>query len=292
VLQPIAGPPQSSDPSGDESEAGLNGAGLNRAAGGAAEAEPAEAEADTLAITLPDTPPGPPEAVAPSHRRFWWRRPWQRRAFKTLCIVTALVFVPIAVVRALGDQYVRTVQDVPAEPVGIVFGAAVAGDVPSPYVASRLDVALALWHAGKIKVFLVSGNHADAAYDEPRAMRDYLVRHGVPADLIVEDGAGYDTWQTCVRAKQVFGVDDAIVISQSFHVPRAAFLCRAAGITAYGVGDGDTAWRLGADEYLNDSAREVAAAFNAAYQGTFKPAPQVSTGGSAEAITQALRAAG
>lgn len=247
-------------------------------------------EADTLATTLPDTQPDAPvEAAAP--RRPWQRRSWQRRAFQALCVACAAFLLPISVVRVIGDEYVRSIQDVPAEPVGIVFGAAVAGDVPSPYLASRLDVAIALWRAGKIKVFLVTGDHENASYDEPQAMRDYLVRHGVPAALIVEDGAGYDTWQSCARAKQVFGVDDAIVVSQSFHVPRAAFLCRAAGITAYGVGDGDAAWRISPDEDLHDTFREVPAGFNAVYQGTMKPAPQV-TGGPAGAIAAALRAAG
>jgi vancomycin permeability regulator SanA len=254
------------------------------AASGAADTEPAEA--DTLAITLRDTQPDVPVEAPPSRRRLW-----KRRVFQALSVATVLLFVPITAVRVLGDEYVRSIQDVPAEPVGIVFGAEVNGDDPSPYLASRLDLAIALWHAGKIKVFLVTGDHANADYDEPRTMRDYLVRHGVPGALIVEDGAGYDTWQSCVRARQVFGVDDAIVISQSFHVPRAAFLCRAAGIDAFGVGDGDAAWRISPDEDAHDSLREVLAGFNAVYQGTFTPAPQVSTG-SAAAIAAALRAAG
>ncbi|HEY3871444.1 MAG TPA: ElyC/SanA/YdcF family protein [Actinocrinis sp.] len=258
-------------------------------------AEADHAEADTLATTLPDTqlpdtqPDAPVEAAA--SRRPWRRRSWQRRAFQALCVACVAVFVPISVVRVAGDEYVRSIQDAPAEPVGIVFGAAVDGDDPSPYLASRLDVAIALWRAGKIKVFLVTGDHASAAYDEPQAMRDYLIRHGVPAGLIVEDGAGFDTWQSCARAKQVFGVSRAIVVSQSFHVPRAVFLCRAAGIEAYGVGDGDAAWRISPDEDVHDSLRELAAGFNAVYQGTFTPAPQVSAGPSG-AIARALQNAG
>jgi vancomycin permeability regulator SanA len=202
-----------------------------------------------------------------------------------------LFFLPVSFVRLSGDQYVRSVSTVPAEPVGIVFGAAVSGDTPSPYLASRLDVSLALWRAHKIKVFLVSGDNSAPTYNEPKAMRDYLEARGVPSRLIVLDYAGFDSWETCDRAKRVFGVDRAILVSQSFHVPRAVYLCRAAGIEAYGVGDGTAGWRLGHDEYLNDSAREILAGVSAMYQGVFTPKPTF-LGPREGGIAQALRAAG
>jgi vancomycin permeability regulator SanA len=207
-----------------------------------------------------------------------------------LAVGAALVFVPVALVGLEGDRSVRSVADVPAEPVGIVFGAGVSGDVPSPYLASRLDVALALWRAHKIKVFLVTGDNSAPSYNEPRAMRDYLEAHAVPTDRIVLDYAGFDTWESCVRAKHVFGVDHAVVVSQQFHVPRAVFLCRAAGIEAYGVGDGANAWKLDHYEYFHDRAREIAAAFNAVYQATFTPAPTF-LGRRETGIDDALRAA-
>lgn len=219
------------------------------------------------------------------------RRRRLRRGYQITAVLTALLFVPISIVRIAGDTYVRSVADVPAEPVGIILGAAETNDEPSPYVASRLDVAIALWHAGKIKIFLVTGDNQDITYNETQAMHDYLIDHGVPDKLIVIDPAGYDTWQSCIRAKQVFGINQAIVISQSFHVPRAVLLCREAGIAAYGVGDGGEGWFLGKEQYLHDDAREVLAAFNALYQSAFKPGPQVSGDGRAE-VSAALRAAG
>ncbi|MGH3416294.1 MAG: SanA/YdcF family protein [Actinocrinis sp.] len=208
-----------------------------------------------------------------------------------ICVLAALSFLPVSFVRISGDAYVRSIADVPAEPVGIVFGAAVSGDTPSPYLASRLDVSLALWHAHKIKVFLVSGDNSSVDYNEPKAMRDYLVAHGVPSSLIVLDYAGFDSWQTCARAKRVFGVGHAIVISQSFHVPRAVYLCRAAGIETYGVGDGDAARRISEQEFVHDQAREVLAGVNALYQGTFTPDPTF-LGPHDTGIVDALRAAG
>jgi vancomycin permeability regulator SanA len=227
----------------------------------------------------------PLEPVRPAR----WR-PRLRLAYQLSVIAVALLFVPISVVRFDADGYVRTVADVPAQPVGIVFGAAVYGDTPSTYLASRLDVGLALWHAHKIKVFLVTGDNSQQYYNEPRAMRDYLEAHGVPADLIVLDYAGFDTWESCDRAKRIFGVEHAVVVSQAFHVPRAVFLCRAAGIETYGVGDGDNAWKLAHYEYVYDRAREIAAAFKAVYQATLTPAPTF-LGQRETGVADALRAA-
>ncbi|WP_245617064.1 SanA/YdcF family protein [Knoellia subterranea] len=95
-----------------------------------------------------------------------------------------------------------------------------------------------------MKVLLVSGDNRTHAYDEPTAMRDYLVEHGVPTEAIVLDFAGRDTYDSCQRAHRIFGVDEVTVISQKYHVGRAVALCRAAGMTTTGVGDtlmrGDT----------------------------------------------------
>jgi vancomycin permeability regulator SanA len=223
----------------------------------------------------PRTGPGAfRRALAAFARTFSLRTlPGRRRAFQALSIATVLLFVPIVFVRAEGDPYVYSAADVPAEPVGIVFGAGEQGDQPGGYLTGRLNLALRLWHAGKFKVFLVTGDNSTPTYNEPKAMRDYLVAHGVPADVIVLDYAGFDTWQSCDRAKRIFGVDHAILISQNFHVPRAVYLCRAAGIDAYAVGDPDGLREGPASQWVEDNLREVAASFNAMYQATIQPDP-------------------
>lgn len=257
--------------------------------------EPAEADGAAPSEKNPDAVPLPPPSPGGSERsrfaRKWLERRRLRLAYQILAIATVLVFAPVTIVRAEADDYMRTVADVPAEPVGIVFGAEVVGDIPSPYLASRLDVSLALWHAHKIKVFLVSGDNSTPDYNEPKAMRDYLMAHGVPSSLIVLDYAGFDTWETCDRARRIFGVDHAIVISQTFHVPRAIYLCRAAGIETYGVGDGDAAWTMSHDISINSNAREVIAGFYAVYQAAFTPNPTF-LGRREPGIADALRAAG
>ena len=95
--------------------------------------------------------------------------------------------------------------------------------------------AAALWHAGKVEKILVSGDHHTWAYDEPDTMRKALVADGVPPRDVFEDHAGFDTWATMVRARSIFGVRDAVVVTQGFHMPRALFLADAAGIDATGL---------------------------------------------------------
>lgn len=105
----------------------------------------------------------------------------------------------------------------------------------SAMLAARVRQAAALWHAGKVKKVLVSGDHHSWAYDEPDTMRKALVGDGVPPRDIFEDHAGFDTWATMVRARRIFGVRHAVVVTQGFHMPRALFLADAAGIDATGL---------------------------------------------------------
>jgi SanA protein len=123
----------------------------------------------------------------------------------------------------------------PAE-VAIVPGALVEpdGDM-SAMLGDRVRQAAALWHAGKVEKVLVSGDHHTWAYDEPGTMRKALVTAGVTPRDVFEDHAGFDTWATMVRARSIFGVRDAVVVTQGFHMPRALFLADAAGIDASGL---------------------------------------------------------
>jgi vancomycin permeability regulator SanA len=136
-----------------------------------------------------------------------------------------------------GRRY-RRAADVPAAPVAIVLGAKVLPDGrPSQLLARRLDRALELYAAGTVAAILVSGDHGRRGYDEVAAMRDYLRARGVPARKIAADHAGFDTWASATRARRVFGVRSAIMVTQRFHLPRAVALARRAGIEAYGLGD-------------------------------------------------------
>jgi vancomycin permeability regulator SanA len=128
--------------------------------------------------------------------------------------------------------------DVPERPVALVLGSLEEGGRPSGFLAARLDVARDLYERGRVRAILISGDNSSPDYDEPTSGRGYLVEHGVPADAIALDYAGFDTYDSCVRARRVFGVTSLTVVTQDYHLPRAVALCRSAGLDAVGTGTG------------------------------------------------------
>ncbi|WP_395571509.1 vancomycin high temperature exclusion protein [Streptomyces sp. BK79] len=196
-------------------------------------------------------------------------REGRRRLVQGVVAGCVLALLPATWMHLVTGDRLRTAADVPRTEVAVVFGAGLWDGEPSPYLAHRLDAAAGLYRAGRIEVVLVTGDNSREEYDEPDAMRAYLVRHGVPDGRIVSDYAGFDTWDSCVRAKKIFGVDRAVLISQGFHVRRAVALCQEAGVTSYGVGVDeahDATWYYG-------GAREVLAAGKAALDAVFEPDP-------------------
>ncbi|MGV9244753.1 SanA/YdcF family protein [Streptomyces sp. NPDC003710] len=197
-------------------------------------------------------------------------RAGQRRTVQGLMLLCVLALLPMTwLFLSTGDR-LRTTADVPRTQVAVVFGAGLWDGEPSPYLARRLDAAAQLYRAGRVRVVLVTGDNSRTDYDEPDAMRSYLTRHGVPDERIVSDYAGFDTWDSCVRTRKIFGVDRAVLISQDFHIRRAVALCQAAGVTSYGVGvddKHDMTWYYG-------GTREVFAAGKAALDALFHPDPR------------------
>lgn len=193
----------------------------------------------------------------------------QRRLAQALMVACAVALAPATWLYTTADARVRTTTAAPAQQVAVVFGAGLWQGRPSPYLAHRLDAAAELYRTGKVRVVLVTGDNSRVEYDEPDAMRTYLTGRGVPDARIVSDYAGFDTWDSCVRAKKIFGVDRAVLVSQGFHIRRAIALCRSAGIDAYGVGVDavhDVTWYYG-------GTREVLAAGKALLDVVFEPDP-------------------
>ncbi|MGH3378332.1 MAG: SanA/YdcF family protein [Actinoallomurus sp.] len=175
----------------------------------------------------------------------------------------------------------------PAMAVGLVFGAGAPEGKPSPMLVGRLELAADLYRRGKVQVLLVSGDNSRSHYNEPQVMRDYLVGAGVPRDRIVLDYAGFDTWDSCVRAKKIFGVDRAILITQRFHLPRALTLCRSVGIDAWGVGDDSRPYAPIAT--VVSYVRELPAGLKAAFDLVVRPGPRF-LGRREPGVQQALQA--
>jgi SanA protein len=127
-------------------------------------------------------------------------------------------------------------EDAPSERVAVVFGAGLRRDgTPTPILRDRVETAAVLYFSGKVKKLLMSGDNSYLEYNEPGSMRDYAVTLGVPPEVIVLDYAGRRTYDTCYRAKAIFGLKNAILVTQKFHLPRALFICNALGIQATGV---------------------------------------------------------
>lgn len=198
-----------------------------------------------------------------------------------------VLLLPFAWMCANSGPYRASAATVPPADVGIVFGAGAPGGEPTPMLVGRLQVGLDLYRRGKVQVLLLTGDNSRSHYNEPRVMDDYLVRQGVPPSRIVLDYAGFDTWDSCVRAKKIFGVDRAILITQRFHLPRAITLCRAVGIDAWGVGD--DSWAYAPDATINSYARELPAALKAMYSLAVRPDPRF-LGPREPGIRQALQA--
>jgi vancomycin permeability regulator SanA len=195
-------------------------------------------------------------------------RPWLRRAAAgaALCVAVAVLTM------ASGHLWVRTAaagrtypeSSVPAAPVALVLGAEVYPDgTPSPFLVARLDIARRLLADGKVRAILLSGDHGRWEYNEPGAMAQWLRTHGVPAQRIVVDYAGFDTYDSCARARRVFGVRKAIVVTQTYHLDRAVALCRTLGVDASGVGDDSV--RIYRQPWRNSVIRERGAVVKAVY---------------------------
>ncbi|KQW48616.1 hypothetical protein ASC77_07705 [Nocardioides sp. Root1257] len=152
--------------------------------------------------------------------------------------------------------------------VAIVPGALVHSDGRlSAMLRDRVDGAVELYEGGVVDTVLVSGDHGRIGYDETDTMRDAVIAAGVPAEDVFTDYAGFDTWHTMVRARKVFEVDSAVVVTQEFHVARAVALGRSAGLDIQGY-PVDGAY---GSKGVRAQAREVLARVKGAAQAAARP---------------------
>lgn len=126
--------------------------------------------------------------------------------------------------------------DVSKNKVAIVFGAGLLRDGSAgPVLSDRVETAVKLYQAGKVDKLLMSGDNRFVEYNEPEAMRQYALKSGVPDEDIVLDYAGRRTYDTCYRAREIFHVKSAILVTQPFHMARALYLCNSFGVDSIGV---------------------------------------------------------
>lgn len=157
-----------------------------------------------------------------------------------LLIVLAAGVIIFGLPRLVSELYAATrivpQADTPNRPIAIVFGAGLLRDgSPTAVLRDRVETASELYFAGKVEKLLMSGDNRFIDYNEPGAMRAYALELGVPDEDIVLDYAGRRTYDTCYRAKEIFGANQVVLVTQRFHLPRALLTCNGLGLDAIGV---------------------------------------------------------
>lgn len=154
-----------------------------------------------------------------------------------ILVTTVLLLTAVArvVMVASTASSILPIESQPQAQVALVFGAGLRRDgSPTAVLRDRVQAAVELYRQGKVQKLLMSGDNSFIYYNEPGAMREFALALGVPEEDIVLDYAGRRTYDSCVRARVIFGVDKAILVTQPFHLPRAAYICRAIGLEATG----------------------------------------------------------
>jgi SanA protein len=159
---------------------------------------------------------------------------------KIIICLAVLCLLTLVISRLVTGFYARskiyTAENVPSRRVAIVFGAGLwRNGSATPVLMDRVTTAANLYLAGKVEILLMSGDNRFVDYNEPAVMRTLALSLGVPDGAIVLDYAGRRTYDTCYRAKAIFDVSEAILVTQGFHLPRAIYLCNKLGVDSVGV---------------------------------------------------------
>lgn len=165
----------------------------------------------------------------------------QKNILSLVLVSFVLVFViflisPYLIYQSAQD-HIYTSEEAPKYDVAIVFGAGITElNTPTDVLKDRLTVAGRLYWAGTVEKILVSGDNSNEQYSEPDVMRDYLIEiWGIPEEDVTADYAGRRTYDTCVRAHEVWGIESALLVSQAYHLPRSIFTCSKLGMDSEGV---------------------------------------------------------
>ncbi len=169
------------------------------------------------------------------------KKPFGNKWFKRIFIlgVAGFVFligVNFYILKSTQDQIYFNQNELPEYQVALLLGAKVYDNgVLSPIMKDRTDVAIEIYNLGKVKKILVSGDHGTNGYDEVNAIKNYLLEKGVDKKDIFLDHAGFDTYDSVYRAKNIFEVESMIIVTQKFHLPRAVYISNSLGVESVGI---------------------------------------------------------
>ncbi|MDH2208167.1 YdcF family protein [Empedobacter sp. GD03644] len=164
-----------------------------------------------------------------------------KKSFYTLLIlgVLSLLFTAFAnykIENSTEEFVTDKLEILPKTKVAVVLGTApnLVSGYQNYYFTYRIEAATKLYQSGKVTHFILSGDHGRKNYNEPEAMKQALIKSGVPENVIYLDYAGFRTLDSMIRANEIFGQNEFIVVSQEFHNQRAVYIARQNGINAYG----------------------------------------------------------
>ena len=161
---------------------------------------------------------------------------WVLKKIVLLLLGAGVIFYGIQFyIDSIGNRFWVTLEEAPASQAILVLGAAVYGNkTPTPVLEDRLCYALTLYENRKAGKIIVSGDHGKEHYDEVTVMKNYLLEKGVPREDIFLDHAGFNTYDSMIRARDIFGVETLLISTQEFHMNRSIYIARRLGIEAYG----------------------------------------------------------
>lgn len=199
-----------------------------------------------------------------------WKRCWRWVALLAVLGVGLIFGSEWRIAAAAEGRYVNEVNALPEMPVAVVLGtsARLADGRANLFFLPRMEAAAALFKAGRVKTLIVSGDNGTQGYDEPTEMKRVLVQLGIPEAKIICDYAGFRTLDSVVRAKEVFGQQRVIFVSQQFHNARAIYLARAFGIEAWGLNAKDVPVALSMKTFLREKLACVKAVLDVNVLGT------------------------
>lgn len=170
---------------------------------------------------------------------FWLHWRFSMGLISSSAIVVALG-LNIYVNLFTGSRRYTNISKVTPQPIAIVLGAGIFSDgTPTPMLADRVSAAAELYKQGRVQRLLMSGDNSREDYDEVTAMKNYAVELGVSPEDITLDHAGFSTYESCYRAREVFTIEQAVIVTQDFHLPRAVYICDRLNINVIGLGTPD-----------------------------------------------------
>lgn len=151
-----------------------------------------------------------------------------------LSSITIIIIINLWIASTYSSYKFTSINEVPKTRVAIVFGAGLWGDTPSHVLEDRVIAAVELYEEGKVEKIIMTGDNRTSQYDEPGAMIELAKTKGIPDSVLQPDYAGRRTYDSCLRAREIFNIEEAILVTQSFHMNRALYTCNSLGIEALG----------------------------------------------------------